>query len=506
MTINAIASVINYKNKLAIGINNSLVVSLKNDLLFFKNITSNNITSNNISTNSKINRNVVLMGRKTWFSISNDKRPLANRINLVLTNDKELLKTSPYKKGCKLDKLKNHYFITWDDFLDFYKRTCANVFVIGGAEIYNLFFNNLNTALNPSKVYLTEVYDYKVENNMEPNVFIEPLSQNYKLISVSDKKHDHLYNVHYRFLQYKYVPGYITDEYKYINLIKYIFSNGNERLDRTGVGTLSSFGHRMEFDISQTIPLLTTRKVAWKAIVEELLFFCRGDTDASVLKNRGVKIWDGNTSREFLDARGLHNYKSGIMGPMYGWMWRFYGAKYSQAFADTSNIDTQKIGGFDQLAHVENLLKTDPFSRRIYITNLNPSQTANMVLETCHVYLQFYVEQRGNQKYLSGYFTMRSSDSLAWCYNIISYSILIYILALRCNMKPCKIIYNSVDCHIYKNHFSQLQEQLKRTPRSLPMLILDPSLKHKDWSEMQFNDFDLVGYFPHPIIKMPMAV
>ena len=135
MTINAIACVVNYKNKLAIGINNSLLVKLKNDLLFFKNITSNNV-----STNSKINSNVVLMGRKTWFSISNDKRPFVNRINLVLTNDKELLKTSPYKKGCNIGALKNHYFITWDDFVDFYKRTCANVFVIGGSEIYNLFF------------------------------------------------------------------------------------------------------------------------------------------------------------------------------------------------------------------------------------------------------------------------------------------------------------------------------------------------------------------------------
>ena len=262
----------------------------------------------------------------------------------------------------------------------------------------------------------------------------------------------------------------------------------------------------MKFDISQSIPLLTTKRVPFKAIVEELLFFINGHTDVKILQNKGVKIWNGNTSREFLDARNLKHYKEGIMGPMYGWQWRFFGAEYSQAFADTTNLDNSKIGGFDQLKHVENLLKTDPYSRRIYISNLNPVQSSQMVLDPCHVYFQLYVTEHMGQKYLSGYFTMRSSDSLAWCYNIVSYTILIYILALKCDMKPKEIIYNSVDCHIYKTHIEQIKKQISRPLRPFPKIILDNSVKNKDWNQITFKDISLIGYFPHPGIKMDMAV
>lgn len=498
MTINLVACVVPYKNKLAIGRNNDLIVRLKEDMMFFKNLTSNNLSSD-----SKLPQNIVLMGRKTWFSIPSEYRPLKNRLNLVLTNDKDLLKLSPYSNFSK-ENVQSYYFITYKEFLDFYNKFNPNVFVIGGNEIYNLFLNNSMIKMKPQNVFLTEVYNYKIKDGLEPDTFMSPLGETYKLIGVSELKKDK--DLNFRFLTYKNYPDYKSEENKYIELIKYILENGKERPDRTGVGTFSIFGAQMKFDISQSIPLLTSKRIPFKAIVEELLFFINGHTDVNILQDKGVKIWNGNTTREFLDARNLQHYKPGIMGPMYGWQWRFFGAPYSQAFADTTNLDYSKVGGFDQLTHVEKLLKTDPYSRRIYISNLNPLQSSQMVLEPCHCYLQLYVTETNGQKYLSGYFTMRSSDSLAWCYNIVSYTILIYILALKCDMKPKEIIYNSVDCHIYKTHIEQIKKQISRPLRPFPKIILDNSVKNKDWNQITFKDISLIGYFPHPGIKMDMAV
>lgn len=502
MSINLIANIVNYKNKLAIGRNNGLLFRLKEDLQHFQHITTHNL-----NTSSKLSKNVLVMGRKTWFSIPRERRPLKNRINLVLTNDKDLMKLSPLPRfACsKLDK--QVYFINYSQLIKFYKRYNPNLFVIGGSNIYNLFLNNSDENLRPKKLYITEVYGYNPEPNCEPDTFMDHFDQSYKLVGISEKKYDSGYNLSFRFLEYRRCGNYITEEHKYMDLAKYILENGNIRDDRTGVGTISTFGQQLRFDISQCIPLLTTKKVQFKGIIEELLFFCRGDTDTKILSEKGVKIWNGNTSREFLDNRGLSNYDVGIMGPMYGFMWRNFGGKYTQTFANTSGIDISNIGGFDQLNHVENLLKTDPFSRRIYISNLNPSQADQMVLEPCHIFFQLYVTQEGDQKYLSGHFVMRSNDlGCGFPFNITSYAALIYVLALRCNMKPKEIIYSVSDVHIYKNHIPQLNTQFKRIPRPFPKLKINPNVKYKKWSEIQYEDFDLIGYFPHPGLKMEMAV
>ena len=533
MPINIIACVTNYKNKLAIGRNNGLLFELQNDMEFFKRITTTNLHKD-----SKIKQNVVLMGRKTWFSIPRQRRPLKNRLNLILTNDPDLLRLSPYPTlpFSKLDK--NVYFLTFKQFLHFYKMTNSNVFVIGGSEIYDLFLNNSTNNIKADRVYLTEVYNYKVKDGLEPDSFMTPLDQSYKLISVSEKQckivHEirnefntnedkfdtnktslklkrrtkyNTYELDYRFLQYKRFDNYISSENEYLRLSKFILENGKERPDRTGVGTISSFGHKMEFDISETIPLLTTKKVPWKHCIEELLWFMRGDTDARILQNRGVKIWDGNTSREFLDSRGLHHYDSGILGKGYGWQWRFFGAKYSQAFADTSNIDRKKIGGFDQLEYIENLLKTDPFNRRILMCYWNPPDFDKTALLPCHFSAQFYVTEKNGERYLSCLFNMRSNDFLLGNpFNIFSYAVLTCILAIRCDMIPDRLIYMGGDVHIYKNHIEQVKEQLSRSPRTLPKLIVNPIVKNKKFHEITIQDFDVVGYFPHEPIRAPMAI
>lgn len=505
MPINLIASVVNYKSKLAIGKHNNLLYRLKEDLAFFKNITTNCL-----GEDSLINRNVVLMGRKTWFSIPNAHRPLKNRLNLVLTNDKRLRKQSPYpwhyKIATSIDLKKDVYFVSFNEFVDFYKRTNANVFVIGGSEIYNKFLNN--AFLKPESVYLTEVSNAKFEVGEEPDTYMDHLTDDYKLVGVSNKKQDSQHNISYRFLTYKLYRDYKSEEHKYLNLMKHIIENGNYREDRTGVGTISTFGNQLHFDISQTIPVMTTKRVPWKHCIHELLWFCRGDTDVKLLQKHGVKIWDGNSSRKFLDSRGLYHFEEGVLGEVYGWQWRFFGADYSQAFADTSKIDTSKIGGFDQLQYIVNELKNNPFSRRIMVSAWNPARMHQMALPPCHYSFMFYVEEDSqNQKHLSCHFVMRSNDVfLATAMNILSYSVLTYILALKCDMKPKSIVYSCSDTHIYKNHLEQVKQLLERKPRPFPKLVINPDVKHKDFKDISVEDFELVGYFPDTVIKAPMAI
>jgi len=499
MTLSLVCCVTNIKNRLAIGKDNDLLFNLKKDLLFFKNLTTNSL-----SNESKLNFNVVLMGRKTYFSIPQKFRPLTNRLNFVLTNDEQFLKMFPIPKNFSC--CKRPIFMTMESFYKIYNKYSPNVFVIGGAKIYNHFLEKKS----PSKLYITDVKGYK-GNKEDEYIYMNNFDYRYSLVGYSEEFKDVGFNnekLTYRTLYYN-LTNTKTDEFKYLDLAKSILNQGNERVDRTGVGTISKFGEQLRFDISNgTLPLLTTKRVGLKSVIEELLFFCRGDTDTSILSDNGVKIWEGNTSREFLDNRGLSTYKEGIMGNMYGWSWRHFGADYSQRFSDMSKCDRTKIGGFDQLENVERLLKTDPFSRRIYISNLNPLETKNMCLDMCHIYIQFYVTEENGEKYLSSYFTMRSSDYAlaAVSFNTMSYALLTYILALRCNMKPKEIIYNSVDCHIYNTHIKGIKEQLSRIPRPFPKIKLSNALVNKDWSQMNYSDFDLIGYFPHSSIKMEMAI
>jgi dihydrofolate reductase/thymidylate synthase len=509
MPIKLIACIINYKNKLAIGRNNELLCKLKHDMSFFKHITTNDTDAN--ADTSKLNKNVVIMGRKTWFSIPQTYRPLSNRINIVLTNNKTLLKTNDisYKNINKLNSLNNPVvFLTYVQFLDFYKRFNANVFVIGGSEIYNLFLKNTNSTLKPSTIYFTEVFNYKIDKSFEPDSFLDPLDETYKLISISEKKHDNNQKLHYRFLKYKWAEHSISQEHKYLDFCQYILKHGNERVDRTGIGTISSFGHHITFDISNTVPLLTTKRIPWKHVIEELLWFIRGDTDAKILQNKGIKIWDGNTSRQFLDSRGLHHYEEGVLGKGYGWQWRFFGADYNQKFADTSNIENVlDIGGFDQLEYIINELRTNPYSRRILMSYWNPPDFNETSLLPCHYSCQFYVEEHGSQRYLNCLFNMRSNDMfLGNPFNIFSYAVLTYILAIKCDMNPGKLIYSIGDAHIYKNHIKQMETQLLRKPYSQPVLIVNPDVKYKLWNEININDFEIIGYFPYPSIKAEMAV
>lgn len=498
MTINLIACVTNYKNKLAIGKNEDLLFKLSDDMKFFKNITTNSL-----SCTSLLDKNIVLMGRKTYFSIPNQNRPLSNRINFVLTKDIELLKLSPVPKDLILKK--DLYFLSLETFTKIYLKYKPNVFVIGGSTIYNIFLNKVKI----HKLYITHVQtsdnkDIKFDLGEEPDKFMFNFSSDFKLIGFTEKQI--CGKLSYRVLFYNKAT-FLSDEYKYLHLMKNILKNGNERPDRTETGTISQFGTQIRFDISQSIPLVTTKKVPFKSMIYELLWILQGNTNSKILQKQGVNIWNDNTSREFLDKQNLHHYDEGVLGAGYGFQLRHFGASYSQRFSDTREIDSTLIGGVDQLKHVEFLLKTDPFSRRILFSYWNPVDFDKTALVPCHFSVQFYVEEINKEKFLSCHFTMRSNDLMCgFPWNISSYSALTYILAKKCDMKPKDIIYTCGDCHIYNTHIKEVEEQLQRTPRPFPKLIVDDLVKYKDWKNITIDDFELVGYFPHPSIKVAMAI
>ena len=481
--INIILSIVLHKNKLAIGRNNELLFRLKHDMEFFRESTFGNI---------------VLMGYNTYTSLP--RKPLIGRFNFVLTHKTELYNIPENNDFHQ----QTTYFMSYDIFNHIYNNWTEkpDIFVIGGAQIYNLFI------YKAKNIYITDIRksdgkEVRFEVGKEPDTFFE-LPSKFKLKTASEihLSENEIYS--YRFLKYQEFGR--SQEYRYFDLMKDILREGNNRDDRTTVGTVSIFGTQMRFDISETIPLMTAKQVPFRIILEELLWFCRGDTDSKILKEKGVHIWNGNTSREFLDRQGLFDYDEGVLGAGYGFQWRHFGAEYRQEFADSSKIESE-IGGFDQLSYIENLLKTDPFSRRIVLSAWNPTAFHKTALPPCHILLQFYVEEIEGEKYLSSHFYMRSNDVfLASVFNVVSYTILTYILALKCDMKPKQIVYSCGDTHIYKSHLNQVQELLSRKPRPFPKLILNQRLKSKDWSEMTEEDFELVGYYPLGAIKAEMAI
>ncbi|RZC41286.1 thymidylate synthase-like, partial [Asbolus verrucosus] len=286
------------------------------------------------------------------------------------------------------------------------------------------------------------------------------------------------------------------EEYQYLNHIKLIIQRGVKKCDRTGVGTYSIFGAQMRYSLRDNIfPLLTTKRVFWRGVVEELLWFIKGRTNVNDLKEKNVHIWDANSTRDFLDSVGLNDREEGDLGPIYGFQWRHFGAEYKGMHADYSNQ------GIDQLAHVIDTIKNKPNDRRIIMCAWNPMDIPEMALPPCHCLCQFFVADGE----LSCLLYQRSADmGLGVPFNIASYSLLTYMIAHVTGLKPGEFIHTLGDSHVYLNHVEPLQEQLKRTPRPFPTMKIKRPVSNIE--EFVFDDFELIGYNPHPKLSMPMAV
>lgn len=288
------------------------------------------------------------------------------------------------------------------------------------------------------------------------------------------------------------------EEVQYLNLIQTILDYGSPREDRTTIGVFGMFFKCLEFDLFYgTIPLLTTKKVNFKNILAELLWFISGSTDANVLKAKGVNIWNGNTSRAYLDTHGLSSYEVGDAGPIYGHHWRHFGAEYVTCKTDYTGQ------GVDQLARLVDNLKNNPTSRRLCVTSSNPAQEHQAVLPACHNFFQCHVDK----DLLSMVVYQRSADvGLGLPYNIASYSILLRMLAHVTGLTANRLVMCLGDVHIYNNHVEKLKEQVKREPGKFPILNIKERKDLKTLDDFREEDFELVDYAPQPPISLPMAV
>lgn len=513
--------------------------------------------------NSKTIDNIVIMGRYTYSSIPRQNRPLLDRMNVVV-----------YKTSVPHINQTNLIYLKQDDVIKFIENTPSNkkIFVIGGSIMYEYLLPYV-FKLNIS--YIHENYD----GDKSFPEFCGFVLNSYEDISTPNKKVSLLnyYNIHYileLFQLHKYInlntypelfvikdsiwaslylsrignivfttknnyeiqDEFLHNEYQYLDLLESIMNNGEFRDDRTGTGTISVFGKQLRFNIAHTIPLLTTKFVSSRNIILELLWILQGKTDAKILSKQGVKIWDGNTSADFLKKRKL-DYVEGDVGAMYGYQLRHMGKKYIGCSTDYNNyvpkkqplineieqmdslssteqdcgdvahkvIEPINTDSIDQLMNVIHLLKTDPFSRRIMMTTYNPPDLEKGVLHPCHgIVIQFYVNVINEKKYLSLHMYQRSADCfLGLPYNIASYSIMNHIIAKLVGMSPYELIISIGDAHIYKNHIEQCKLQIKRVPHPQPILEI------KDFNsveELTLEHFNIIGYLSHPAIKAEMSV
>jgi len=403
-----------------------------------------------------------------------------------------------------------------------------SIYVIGGAEIYNMCLSKYSELID--HVYLTNIFlsdDTQCDRflKLNPNDFestdISTKEQcksneaaSYQMVQLTPKINDtpnkeneqgsanevasapQPTEEEEKGAESELVADPDHEEYQYLNLIQKILTEGVKRGDRTGTGTLSVFGAQMRYSLKDGIfPMLTTKRVFWRGVAEELLWFIKGSTSAKELQDKKIRIWDGNSTREFLDKRGLTHHEEGDLGPVYGFQWRHFGATYKTMHDSYDGL------GVDQLMGCIDQIKNNPNSRRIVMTAWNPADLDKMALPPCHMFVQFYVANGQ----LSCQMYQRSADmGLGVPFNIASYALLTRLMAQVCGLEPGEFVHVIGDAHVYLNHVEPLQEQLKRTPKQFPVLRINPN--KMDIDSFEYADFKVEGYKPHKTIKMKMAV
>lgn len=456
-----------------LGKDGSMSWKLPEDLRHFAELTSNPYEMGVVPA--------IIMGRKTWESLP--RKPLPNRLNIVLTNNPEkYTNQSDDVVFCKFDSL-------LETLGSIKINIHKNIKVIGGGEIYKLF---LNSTLPIKNIYITEIYfqkepEYDTQFPEIKNLVIEDVSHFMQSTT----------GLYHRFITYGIKKWVNKEEEAYLKLMQDIVTEGSLRSERTGVGTYSLFGKQLVYDLTDTFPISTTKRMFFRGIFEELMMYLRGQTDNKILVSKGVHVWDGNTTREFLDKRGLAQYSEGDMGSTYGFNFRHFGAEYK-------GCDKNYTGqGYDQLQEVIRLIKTDPTSRRMIINLWNPVANEGAALPACLCMYQFYV--RG--EYLDLQIYIRSSDYfLANNWNTCTGALLVHLICslYGTNLKPGKLSVCMGDTHIYQSHIKQVMENVHRVPHPFPKLVVNT--KRENIEDFEFSDIQLVGYKAHDRIPATMAV
>lgn len=438
--------------------------NIKKDMEFFKEKTTGHI---------------VIMGRNTWESLPDKYKPLPNRYNIVISKkDYEESDKKIPKEQWVNSILESLRLIA--KFKKIEENKNKEVFVIGGNQIYNEFIK-LNIVHKIWHTFIHKKYDCDLF--LDPKIF-QKFQKNINNVFSSDELTIH---------EYQYMN---SEEGDYLNLIENLSKNGVYKQNRTGINTYSLFcPKQLRFNLeNNSFPLLTTKKCPLKHIFTELNFYLSGKSDSKILESQGVTVWKGNTTRDFLDKRGLSHYKEGDMGPSYSFNFRHYSADYKGCEKDYSNE------GFNQVDYCINLIKNEPDSRRIIINLWDPSKLNEMSLPPCMFFYQFYV----NNGYLSCHSMLRSSDTfLGLPWNIATASLLTIMLSKVCDLKPAELIMTINDAHIYDNQVEAVKTQISRNPYPFPLLYVKDK---KDIYSFEYNDFELLNYHSHESIKVPMII
>jgi len=381
-----------------------------------------------------------------------------------------------------MSSLEDAIKVAFDEAEEFVCR--GPTFVIGGAEIYEHVFSSRY------REWIETVHLVVMKRTYECREWVE-FNPRGMVITHSGEHTDFVYyEIEYRDADF--------GEWQYMDVLRRVLNNGQMREGRNG-NTLSTFVEHMKFDLRDGFPLMTTKRTFFRGIVEEFLMFFRGETDTSALSEKKVRIWEGNTSREFLDSTGHPDRAVGQMGPMYGYQWRFFGAEYDESSGQPVHA------GVDQITNVVRLIRTDPHSRRILLTTYNPAQAEEGVLYPCHsVAVQFYVDG----EFLDMFCMNRSNDILLGTpFNIASSALLLTVVAAVTGKTARRLSITMGDTHIYEAHLKVVRQQLRRIPFTPPRLAIHRELREiTDVERLVYDDFEIVDYQHHAPLTASMVV
>lgn len=523
-----------------IGVNNELLVTIKKDLEWFKEHTINSI---------------IVMGYNTFKSLPGNKtiNPLKNRLNIVISNNhyNELLKDIkpddhiivyrsfkefynhwvPNKENGNQnfyelnEKLRSNLLENYKenidsftstllrfDFLESYKGI-TDIFVIGGGELYkhvmdNYKIDSIYETLTDLKIDIETLklngksiifFNNKIPIDKYKKTYEKVYKGGLELNSVirSTSNPDNIGKEYiYTFSIYQHKDSINEEEMQYLELLKYINMDGKLRNTRNSK-VLSMFSPpQMRFDLRKGFPLLTSKRIGWKTVLRELLWFINGSTNNKELQEKNVHIWDGNSTKEYMESRGLYDYKEGDLGPIYGFQWRHSGAEY---LGSDYNYEGK---GVDQLKYIINEIKENPTSRRIIINSWNPKDLDKMALPPCHIMVQFNIDIE--EKYIDAKLTQRSGDMfLGVPFNIASYSMLLHIIGNITGYKPRYLIHDIGDAHIYEGHKDAIEKQLQRKTFTSPIFKI--KCKIEDIDTIDESIFEMINYKFYPTIKASMS-